>query len=114
MITPSLISITATGSEGLLADKRMQQIYEEACKEGTAEVYCTRIMLVGHFAAGKTSVKRSLLDEKFVRKYETTEGVETENTVNIFVTDVKEEGKGPFRWKKVTCDFLPYVRTNYG
>ena len=79
----------------------MRQIYEEACKEGTAEVYRTRIMLVGHFAAGKTSVKRSLLNEKFVRKHLTTKGVETEDTVNVFMTYVKDEGKGSFRWEKV-------------
>ena len=87
----------------------MRQIYEKACKEGTTEVYRTRIMLVGHFAAGKTSVKRSLLNEEFVRKHLTTKGVETEDTVNVFVTYVKDEGKGSFRWEKVRSDFLPYM-----
>ena len=109
-----LISIAATQRaesdlQRLLVDPRMRQIYEEACKEGTTEVYRTRIMLVGHFAAGKTSVKRSLLNEEFVPKHQETEGVETEETVNVSMTHVKEEGEGSFRWEKVRSDFLPYV-----
>ena len=87
----------------LLADPRMQEIYETACKEGTREVYRTRIMLVGHFAAGKTSVKRSLLNEEFVSQYLTTKGVETEETVQLSLTHVKEEGKEFFKWEKVWC-----------
>ena len=82
-------------------------------KRATTEVYRTRIMLVGHFAAGKTSVKRSLLNEEFVPKHQATEGVETEDTVNVFMTHVKEEGKGSFRWEKVRCDFLPYVHHHH-
>ena len=85
----------------LLSDPHMQKIYENACKEGTREVYRTRIMLVGHFAAGKTSVKRSLLNEEFVSDHMTTRGVETEETVNVFMTHVSEDGKGSSRWEKV-------------
>ena len=77
----------------------MQTIYEDACKEGTREVYRTRIMLVGHFAAGKTSVKRSLLHEQFVQEHQTTDGVETQDTcvVNVETT---------VNWQKgITNDF---------
>ena len=79
----------------------MRQIYEEACKEGTGKVYRTRIMLVGHFAAGKTSVKRSLLSEPFVQDHLSTEGVETEETVNVISTHVEEDKKGTSTWEKV-------------
>ena len=79
----------------------MRQIYEKACKEGTGEVYRTRVMLVGHFAAGKTSVKRSLLSEPFVQGHLSTEGVETEETVNVIPTHVEENKKGTFMWEKV-------------
>ena len=88
----------------LLGDSRMQDIYEKACKEGYREVYRTRIMLVGHFGAGKTSVKRSLLNEEFVSQHVTTEGVETEETVKLYMTHVTENGEGAFRWKKVWCE----------
>ena len=90
----------------LLVEPRMQQIYQQACKEGTTKIYRTRIMLVGHFAAGKTSVKRSLLNEDFVSRHQTTEGVEAEESVNVFTTRVKEEGNGS-RWKKVRCKISP-------
>ena len=79
----------------------MRQIYEEACKEGTGNVYRTRIMLVGHFAAGKTSVKRSLLSEPFVKVRLSTDGVETEETFNVILTHVEEDKKGTFIWEKV-------------
>ena len=92
----------------------MRPIYEEACKEGTTEVYRTRIMLVGHFAAGKTSVKRSLLNETFVPEHQATKGVETEDTVKVFVAQVKKKGKESLRWEKVRVDFLRYVYINYG
>ena len=79
----------------------MRQIYEEACKEGTGKVYRTRIMLVGHFAAGKTSVKRSLLSEPFVQEHRSTEGVETEETVNVIPAHVEEDKEGAATWEKV-------------
>ena len=71
-------------------DPHKQKIYEEAFKEGAVEVYRTRIMLVGHFAAGKTSVKRSLLNEGFVEEYLTTDGLETEQTVSVHMSVVKK------------------------
>ena len=64
-------------------------------------------MLVGHFAAGKTSVKRSLLNEEFVAEHLTTEGVETGDSVNVFMTYVTEERKGLLSWEKVWYDISP-------
>ena len=79
----------------------MQKIYENALKEGTTEVYRTRIMLVGHFAAGKTSVLRSLVNEDFREEHVTTDGVETEETVKVQLSEVKEEGSAFYKWEKV-------------
>ena len=89
-------------------DPHKQKIYEEAFKEGAAEVYRTRIMLVGHFAAGKTSVKRSLLNEDFVEEHLTTDGVKTEQTVSVHMSVVKkgeilEWKEGRFTSHNYTC-----------
>ena len=83
----------------LLTDPHKRQIYEDACKRGTGKVYRTRLMLVGHFAAGKTSVKRSLLNEPFEGEHLTTDGVETEETINVHMSVVKE-GEGERTWEK--------------
>jgi hypothetical protein len=80
--------VAAASLARLLENPGMRKIYEDTCKEGTREVYRTRIMLVGHFAAGKTSVKRSLLNEDFVEEHLTTDGVETEETVNVHTSVV--------------------------
>ena len=82
----------------------MQTIYADALKEGQMEVYRTRIMLVGHFAAGKTSVMRSLLNEDFIDKYVTTDGVETEETVDVFVVNVKKDKI--YRWQRGTRSIM--------
>ena len=101
-----------------LVDPHMQKIYMKACSEGTREVYRTRIMLVGHYAAGKTSVKRSLLNEEFVPDYRSTKGVETEEAVGVFTTHVTKDGKGSYRWQKVwsaifpTCIYYNYDQQN--
>ncbi len=55
----------------------MQKLYRDVCSTDTQVVYRSRIMLVGPYGAGKTSVKRSLLHEKFVHTHETTDGIET-------------------------------------
>ena len=79
----------------------MREIYEKACSEGTRKVYRTRIMLVGHYGAGKTSVKRSLLNETFVADYRSTKGVETEETLNVVMTHVTKDSDRSLIWKKV-------------
>ena len=62
-------------------------------------------MLVGHFAAGKTSVKRSLLCEKFVEEHETTDGIETEDTWVVNVDTAVNWQKSKYRLGR-----LPYTR----
>ena len=85
----------------LLLDPRMRQVYRKACSKGAKEVYRKRIMLVGHYGAGTRSVKRSHLNEKFVPDYQSTKGVEREETLNVAMTDVMENSEKSFRWKKV-------------
>ena len=75
-------------------DPLTRQRFEHACKEGTKKVYRTRLMLVGHFAAGKTSVKRSLLHEAFEGDHKTTVGVETEDTCTVNVDTAVNWQKG--------------------
>lgn len=65
----------------------MQQIYRDACLQGVRKVYRTRIMLIGHFAAGKTSVKRSLLQEPFVKEHLTTDGIEMKDQTCVVDVD---------------------------
>ncbi len=77
-----------------LLEPAVQQQYAQACTEGTKEVYRTRLMLVGHFAAGKTSVKRSLLHEQFVQEHKTTDGVETQDTCVVNVDTAVNWQKG--------------------
>ena len=55
-------------------------------------------MLVGHFGAGKTSVKRSLLGDEFKEEYETTDGVDTDDMVEVASAAV-EKGENP-QWRK--------------
>ena len=85
----------------------MQKIYEKALKEGTMKVHRARIMLVGHFAAGKTSVLRSLLNEDFRDEHVTTDGVDTEETVNVFLSEVKEAPSASYTWEKVCSKATP-------
>lgn len=63
----------------ILLEPSMQKIYNNACQIGVRKVYRSKIMLVGHFAAGKTSVTRSLLHEPFEPEHLTTIGIETQD-----------------------------------
>ena len=74
----------------------MEELYKTACLQGTQPVYRTRLMLLGHFAAGKTSVKRSLLCEEFIEEYISTDGVDTED---MCVVDVNTT----VNWQKSRC-----------
>lgn len=62
-----------------LLEPGMQQVYQDACLKGTKRVFQTRLMLVGYFSAGKSSVKRNLLNEKFLENHDSTVGIDTED-----------------------------------
>ena len=56
-------------------DEAHIQAYREASKGGTVTVHQSRVMLVGHSGAGKTSLKSCLLDEPFESKHISTTGI---------------------------------------
>ena len=54
------------------------RVYLLACEQGTKAVRRTRVMLVGHFSAGKTSLKRRLVNEAFNPEYLITNGIDAD------------------------------------
>ncbi len=57
---------------------RAQAAYQEALQIGSVQVFRGRIMLLGQERAGKTSLKKSLLDIPFDPREESTVGVEVD------------------------------------
>ncbi|XP_035660894.1 uncharacterized protein LOC118405498 [Branchiostoma floridae] len=53
----------------------MLVLYEQACKDGTTEVFFIRLILVGQHGNGKSSLKNSLLQLEFNRDEESTDGI---------------------------------------
>ena len=74
VIVPSAVDLAISKEED--PEPQYQHLYVEACQEGTRAVHRTRIMLLGHFGAGKTSVKRSLLYEPFENKHLSTDAID--------------------------------------
>lgn len=62
--------------------------YERALKTGHAKVYRARIMLIGQYRAGKTSLKKSLLGLPFDPNEQSTDGIEIDPWK--FETDVDQ------------------------
>ncbi|CAH1787638.1 unnamed protein product [Owenia fusiformis] len=54
------------------------EAYQKAREEGTREVYHTRVMIVGQYGVGKTSLKKRLLDEGFTKDYNSTDGIQVD------------------------------------
>ncbi len=64
----------------------------EACKNGTHPSYRARINIIGHSGAGKTSLTRRLLGQKFQEKEESTDGIETHRIeFDLIEEDLKQE-----------------------
>ncbi len=55
----------------------MSRAFTEACQHGTHPSYRARINIIGHSGAGKTSLTRRLLGQKFQWEEESTDGIET-------------------------------------
>ncbi|CAH1250351.1 SIN3A [Branchiostoma lanceolatum] len=53
----------------------MRVLYEQACKKGTTQVFCTRLILVGNHGNGKTSLDHSLLQLEFHEDEGSTDGI---------------------------------------
>ncbi len=57
--------------------ERIAEAFREACQHGIHPSYRARINIIGHSGAGKTSLTRRLLGQKFQKKEESTDGIET-------------------------------------
>ena len=68
-------------------EEELHCIYKEVCETGTHELSRYRVMIVGHFGAGKTSIKRSLLNEEFINQHIPTQGISLGNECHVDVTD---------------------------
>ena len=53
----------------------LHKAYREACAEGTVEIFNTRLNLIGHKNARKTSLLRALTGKTFKERLESTEGI---------------------------------------
>ncbi|XP_078598131.1 uncharacterized protein LOC144874135 isoform X2 [Branchiostoma floridae x Branchiostoma japonicum] len=58
-----------------IGDREMRALYDQACKEGTCQVFHIRLILVGQHGNGKTSLTNSLLLLKFDKAEESTDGI---------------------------------------
>ena len=67
-----------------------KQLYEEALRDGSVDVYRGRILFIGQCRAGKTSLKKSLLGLPFDPKEQSTEGIEVDPSIcEVEVEQVK-------------------------
>ena len=60
-----------------ILDPDLMTAYVRSLEEGTFETCRARLMFVGHYKVGKTSVVRSLLGLPFVEEHVSTDGIET-------------------------------------
>ncbi|XP_078621038.1 uncharacterized protein LOC144887592 isoform X2 [Branchiostoma floridae x Branchiostoma japonicum] len=58
-----------------IGGREMRVLYEQACKEGSYQVFYIRLILVGQHGNGKTSLKNSLLLLNFNKDEENTDGI---------------------------------------
>ena len=81
------------------------EVIKDVLLEGTLPLCRSRVLIVGHSGAGKTSVKRSLLGEAFEKDHVPTEGVSTGHdvcTVDVAsgsVFNLDKAGKTKKNWK---------------
>ncbi|CAH1803214.1 unnamed protein product, partial [Owenia fusiformis] len=91
----------------LLSNPEYLEAYQKAREEGTREVYHTRVMIVGQYGVGKTSLKKRLLDEGFSREHNSTDGIQVDPSAcyidisNSFLWKTKAQG---FTLKEDTDD----------
>ena len=62
---------------------KYQEAYKTALREGTRTVCQSRVMIVGHSGAGKTSLVRCLLNQPFVEEHISTIGIDVGANIDI-------------------------------
>ena len=76
LINPDLLVPQEIQTQG----HRAEAAFREAMEKGSVEVYRGRIMLIGQDRAGKTSLKKFLLDIPFDPEEESTIGIKVDPT----------------------------------
>ena len=71
MFSLAPLEIQAHGEKALLA-------YQSALKDGAVNDYRGRVLLIGQYRAGKTSLKKSLIGLPFNSKEKSTDGIEVD------------------------------------
>ncbi|XP_072172337.1 uncharacterized protein [Diadema setosum] len=97
-------SVLPAPPEILARGPRAKRAYAEAARDGTKKVYRTRLMLVGQERVGKTSLKKSLTDQRFDENEAITDGVETTSGCDISIELAKAGGKWCIHQKKGAAD----------
>ena len=68
--------------------EKAQLAYQSTLRDGAVNVFRGRVLLIGQYRAGKTSLKKSLIGLPFNRKEKSTEGIEVDPSK--FQLDVDE------------------------
>ena len=68
--------------------EKAQLAYQSALRDGAVNVFRGRVLLIGQYRAGKTSLKKSLVGLPFNRKEKSTKGIEVDPSK--FQLDVDE------------------------
>ncbi len=80
----------------LSESERLQKAFLAACQHGTCPSYRARINIIGHSGAGKTSLTRRLLGQKFQDNEQSTDGIETHR----IEFDLKKSPLDPVVWSE--------------
>eukprot|EP00118_Oscarella_pearsei_P015565 m.140806 g.140806 ORF g.140806 m.140806 type:complete len:395 (+) comp38329_c0_seq1:1038-2222(+) len=85
-IAPVLFKSASYPMELFAQDEHARQIYLPSFEEGSVEATFIRVDVVGKDGAGKTSLRKSLTNQKFVANELSTVGVEFDRKCEIVVT----------------------------
>ena len=69
-----------------------QEAYRTALRDGVQTVHQSRVMIVGHYGAGKTSLLRCLLGKPFVKEHIPTIGINADPKQTKVRTDEQADG----------------------
>ncbi len=85
---------------------KISRAFLEACQHGTHPSHRARINIIGHSGAGKTSLTRRLLGQKFQEKEESTDGIETHR----IEFDLEVDDKEKHSWLEAHLNITDLVR----